>query len=73
MTRQLLVQPVGLVKRPSGHGRLRPRLCRLDTETAIISNKPVIMMTSPEQPGPPRQHLGYEEKELSRKKEKDKT
>ena len=72
MTRQLLVQPVGLVKRPPGRGRLRLRLRRLDAETAGISNKPVIVMTSPEQPGPPRQHLGCKEEEFSRRK-KDKT
>ena len=48
VTRQLLVQPIGLIKRPSGRGRLRPGLRRLDAETDGISNKPVIMMTSPE-------------------------
>ena len=73
VARKLLPQPAGFVERPPGRGRLRLRLRRLDAETAGISNKPVIVMTSPEQPGPPRQHLGCEEEELSRKKEKDKT
>ena len=68
MTRQLLVQPVSLVKRPPGRGRLRPRLRRLDIKTAGISNEPVIVMTGPEQPGPPRQHLGCKEEELNKKK-----
>ena len=55
VTRQLLMQPVGLVERPPSRGRLRPRLRRLDAKTAGvgnetvgISNKPVIVMTSPE-------------------------
>ena len=59
MTRQQLLQLVGLVKRPSGRGRLRPRMRHLGTKTAGVGNKPVLVMTSPEQPSLPGQHLGY--------------
>ena len=63
------MQPVGLPKGPLGRGCLRTRLRRRDAKTAGISNKPVVMMTGLEQPGPSRQHLGCKE-ELSRKKNK---
>ena len=46
MTRQLLMQPVGLIKRPPSRGRLRPLLRRLDAKTAGVGNKPVIVMTA---------------------------
>ena len=48
VTRQLLVQPVGLVKIPLGRGRLRPRLRRLGAKTAGVGNEPVVVMTGPE-------------------------
>ena len=35
VTRQLLVQPAGLLKRPPSRGRLRPRLRRLNAKTAV--------------------------------------
>ena len=38
VTRQLLMQPVGLVERPLSRGRLRPRLRRLDAKTAGVGN-----------------------------------
>ena len=38
VTRQLLMQPVGLVKRPLGRGRLLPRLRRLDAKMAGVGN-----------------------------------
>ena len=71
VTRQLLMQPVGLVKIPSGRGRLRSRLRRLDAKTAGVGNEPVVMMTGPEQPGPPRQHLGCKKKSSAEEKRQD--
>ena len=65
VTRQLLMLLVGLVERPPGRGRLRPRLCRLDAKTAGVDNEPVIVMTSPEQTSPPGQHLGCEKQGFS--------
>ena len=70
VTRQLLMQPVGLVKRSSGSGRLRPCLRCLDAKAAGFSNKPVVMMTGLEQLGPPRQHLGCKKKSSIEEKEK---
>ena len=72
VTRQLLMHPVGLVKRPPGHGHLHPRLRRLDAKTASVGNEPVIVMAGPEQTSPPGQHLGCKEEEFSGRK-KDKT
>ena len=71
VTCQLLMQPVGLIKRPSGRGRLRPRLRRLDAKTAGVGNEPVVMMTGPKQTSPPGQHLDCEKEGLSRRKEQD--
>ena len=68
VTRQLLMQPVGLVERPPGRGRLRPRPLRLDAKTAGVGNKPVIVMTSPEQSGLPGQHLGYKREDSGKEK-----
>ena len=68
MTRQLFVQLVGLIKRSSGRGRLRPRLRRLDAKTAGVGNEPVVVMTGPEQTSPSGQHLGCEKEGLSRRK-----
>ena len=53
VTRQLLMQPVGLVERPPSRGRLRPRLRHLDAKTAGVGNEPVVVMTGPEQMSPP--------------------
>ena len=66
MTRQPLPLLVGLVKRPLGHGRLRPRLRRLGAKAAGVSNKPVIVMTSLEQPSLPGQQLGSKEERFSK-------
>ena len=70
MTRQLLMQPVGLIKRPSGRGRVSPRLRRLDAKAAGISNKPIVMMTGPKQLGPPRLHLAAKKKSSAEEKER---
>ena len=70
VTRQLLMQLVGLVERPPGRGRLRPRLRHLDAKTAGVDNKPVIVMTGPEQTSPPGQHLGYEKEGFSERESK---
>ena len=53
VTRQMLMQPVGLIERPPSRGRLRPRLRRLDAKTAGVGNEPVVVMTGPEQTSPP--------------------
>ena len=66
MTRQLLMQPVGLIKRPPGRGCLRPRLRRLNAKTAGVGNEPVIVMTGPEQTSPPGQRLVCEEEGFSK-------
>ena len=68
MARQLLSQMVGLVKQPPGRRRLLPRLRHLGAKAAGVSDKTIIVMTSPEQPGLPTQHLGCKEKEFSRRK-----
>ena len=70
MTRQLLMQPVGLVERPPSRGRLRPRLRRLDAKTAGVGNEPVIVMTGPEQTSLQDRTLAAKKKDSAEAKSK---